>query len=88
MLTEVILPASLPQLFTGFSPRSKTILWARLVAYAHLCARFVNTAGTDVGFEPVTVPVRDLIMATSDRWFAEHIQETMQSIEKLPGIRL
>jgi hypothetical protein len=77
-----------PELLARFSPQRLPLFWLRLVAYGALCNEFINMAGTLIGFERRTYPIRDLLAATPDPTIQEDLDDYTIRCEALWQIRL
>ena len=71
------------RLLSNFELTSRPILWLRLVAYANSCADFVNHAGESVGFEPIEVPVGELLAMANDKYIAQHVKKFVRAVDDL-----
>jgi hypothetical protein len=65
----------MPALFGDMTPRSKPILWLRLVGFGALCAHVLDTQGRGIGFPPVDYPVRDMLLVSNDEYLLERLDE-------------
>jgi hypothetical protein len=52
-----------PELLNDFSRETKPLLWLRLVAYAAICNKYINTDGLAIGFEQRQLNVSELLRA-------------------------
>jgi hypothetical protein len=73
-----------PRIMADMSLTSKLIFWLRLVAYANLCNSYINTAGTEIGFETRDFPVSELLKFTQDSEICSNLAEYTRRCTAVP----
>ena len=75
-------------LLDGFEPKTKPLLWIRLVAYAHACNALVARQGNGYGFRDQLFDTPTLLQRSDNAFTQQHEGRLRQCMDELDLVSL